>query len=686
MSFEFKGKWICTPDFLVPPINVYRKEWAPVSEEVKNHREDLHYVHALFNKKFTLEKGFKKAVMDITADDYYKLYINGTFVAQGPVTGYHFNYYRNRLDITPYLNEGENDITVSVLYSGYIARSFVSGDMRMGMVCDLDIDGKTVVVSDESWKYAEDKRYIHNHTVGYLTQMLEDWDANGVCDEYLPVSVKEDIDYTFSPEPVPVIPVYRKDPVKTEILPDGGIFVDFGEQAAGTVSFDAIGKKGQTVRVLCGEQLCDEPQRVRYKMLCNCLYEQNFILSDGKCTFNEYDYKCFRYMTLYPESGVEVSDIHLKARHWAFDDEYCTLRTNDEILREVFNLCKHGVKIGTQEVYVDCPQREKGQYAGDLTITSASQLWLTGDIFMFRKAIDAQMQSARICPGLMAVMPSGLSQEIADYSLQFPILALRYYAATGDREYLKKCLECCENLLSHFEQFARPDGLLESVTDKWNLVDWPDSLRDGYAFKLKNPPLPGFHNVINAFYVGAVKGTEQIKDILGIPHENKAQQLTDTFNKLFFDYDAGLYRDVPDNSHSAIHSNIYALYYGLEPEGYGEAIAQHIADRMKNGIICGVYVSYFMLKALCKHKKYEEVYKIITATCTNSWYNMIREGATACQEAWSYTQKSNISLCHPWASSPISITIEDLLGYSFDGTRGEVHLPEGVEAEIIFKK
>ena len=34
----------------------------------------------------------------------------------------------------------------------------------------------------------------------------------------------------------------------------------------------------------------------------------------------------------------------------------------------------------------------------------------------------------------MAVTPGSLMQEIADYSLQFPIIALRYYDFTGDRE------------------------------------------------------------------------------------------------------------------------------------------------------------------------------------------------------------------------------------------------------------
>jgi hypothetical protein len=41
---------------------------------------------------------------------------------------------------------------------------------------------------------------------------------------------------------------------------------------------------------------------------------------------------------------------------------------------------------------------------------------------------------------------------------------------------------------------------------------------------------------------------------------------------------------------------------------------------------------------------------------------MVKEGATTCFEAWGKEQKTNTSLCHPWASSPIPIIIEDLFG------------------------
>ena len=117
----------------------------------------------------------------------------------------------------------------------------------------------------------------------------------------------------------------------------------------------------------------------------------------------------------------------IRDSHYPFDDDACSLQCSDTILQQVFELCKNGVKYGCQDVYTDCPSREKGQYAGDLTVSSASQVYLTGDLRLFKKAVGDQTASQKICPGIMAVTPGSFMQEIADYSLQFPILVLRYY-------------------------------------------------------------------------------------------------------------------------------------------------------------------------------------------------------------------------------------------------------------------
>lgn len=54
--------------------------------------------------------------------------------------------------------------------------------------------------------------------------------------------------------------------------------------------------------------------------------------------------------------------------------------------------------------------------------------------------------------------------------------------------------------------------------------------------------------------------------------------------------------------------------------------------------------------------------EILTSTDTNSWLNMIKQGATATMEAWTTDEKGNASWSHPWCSGPNSIIVRLLLG------------------------
>lgn len=230
------------------------------------------------------------------------------------------------------------------------------------------------------------------------------------------------------------------------------------------------------------------------------------------------DYKGFRYAELVLSPGVRVTRVEAEVRHYPMDETRCTLSTDNPALDGIFRICKNGVKYGTQEAYLDCPTREKGQYLGDAVISAHAHVWLTGDVQMLRKCIAQFAHTAGICPGLMAVAPGAYMQEVADFSLLWSQLLLLDYQFTGDREFLKKYLPTAEGIIRHFRRYEREDGLLEQVADKWNLVDWPENLRDGYDFKLSRPVVaPGCHNVVNALYVGAVKTFEELMDILEDP-------------------------------------------------------------------------------------------------------------------------------------------------------------------------
>ena len=74
---------------------------------------------------------------------------------------------------------------------------------------------------------------------------------------------------------------------------------------------------------------------------------------------------------------------------------------------------------------------------------------------------DGITQTARVCPGLLAVAPGGLMQEIADFSLLYSQLLLLYYRFTGEKETVDRYYGIADGILKHFSQYAREDGLLE---------------------------------------------------------------------------------------------------------------------------------------------------------------------------------------------------------------------------------
>lgn len=653
-SIFHQAKWIVPRQFEeLEPINIYHRENEPLSISLP---EELKNLHITYKASLHMAQKLEGVTLRITADDCYKLRINGSFVCQGPAQGYYWNYRYNEVDITDYLTEGENELSCEVYYQGLINRAYNSGDRRLGLIFALFSKGEYLCGSDEATLSGIMNCYSMGNILGYGTVISENFDSR-LTDAELCPSVVATVDYTFNPTPTKTVTVYTKLPEETTPLEKGCLY-DFGEEITAGLNIVARGRAGDRVRILLGEELCDSPERVRYNMRCNCTCEELWTLADGENTLSQYDYKGFRYAAVIPLDGSELISVAAEVRHYPFDGDYCDLLTDNKELKAVWDICKRAVKYGCQEVYVDCPTREKGQYSGDMTVTSASQLVLTGDTTLLRKAIEDQLASARICKGLMAVTPGSHMQEIADYSLQLPIWALRYYSYTHDKAFLRETVAACEGVTEHFSRFDRGDGLLGAVTDKWNLVDWPANLRDGYDFPLTNPMSPdsGSHNVINAFYVGCVMGLEQMKDILGMTYEKKSQGLIEAFNREFYNPETGLYTDSKVSSHSSLHSNVIPLYYGIS-KGLNEA---HIADfLMEKKLSCGVYMAYFLMKALCRIGRHEDALSLILSP--EGWLNMVAEGATTCFEAWGKEQKYNTSLCHPWASAPISVLAEDIL-------------------------
>jgi len=686
--YNFKGKWICDPRFSeLEPINVFHKECDTSFQW--EHPKNLQHVHMLVRYEFEYDPGSAEEVRLIfSADDFCKIRINGQTLAYGPSQGYYFHYYYNSIDIKKALVSGTNRIEADVLYQGLINRYLVSGDLRMGFIADVIgiRDGKEELIcctGNTGWQYAISKAYTSMTTFGYETQFAEDYDTRlEPKEEDYRDCVCKVTDHVLAEEAVSV-QIYEMLVGQGEKLAGGGFFYDLGQEVAGCLKIRAKGRDGGTVRILCGEECDDSPERTRYHMRCNCDYEEVWTLAEGECLLEQFDYKAFRYFTLIPENA-EILEVSVLVRHYPLRDEDCVLESNDRILESVFSICKNAVKYGSQESLLDCPSREKGAYADDLTVITPSSLWVTGDPRLVKKAIENQMQSSFVCPGLLSIAPCSRMQEIADSSLEFPLHALKYYTMTGDREFLHKTYAACLGIREYFRKYERADGMLVNVNEKGNMVDWPHNYLDGYeAEALSANATDGVgvkaHNVLNALYIGFLMKTAEMAEILGEDPGICIERYVRTFNEIFLAEDTGLYIDSEGSSHSALHSNVFPLFFGITPLEHRDRAADFIVQKK---LSCGVYVAYFLLKALAFHGRYEDVYRILTLQEEHSWYNMVREGATTCYEAWGKDQKWNTSLCHPFASAPISVLMEDILGLSLDGSRGEAHVPEDVSIKV----
>ena len=656
-----QGKFICHKDFEnLKPIDVFHKELSPNPAE--KHAESLCNRHTLFRKKVVLGKA-SKAILKITADDYFKLYINEVYVTQGPTPSYPDHYYFMEIDVTPFLKEGVNTFAVHNYYQGLINRVWVSGDLRSMFWCELYLDGKVALVSDESWLTATHTGYSSCGIIGYETAFAERYDSSAKevgfekesfdDSQWKPASIYKQTDYILQKSPIQPLSVYLKKPIYTERKGEV-LFVDFGQEMVGYLRAKAKGKQGDKILLRFGEEL-DSDGSVRFDMRCNCRYEEEWILSGKEDVLDQFDYKAFRYCEIMIPEGASVRDVEMQVRHYPYEKK-AVYETDNEQLRKVLQLCENTIKYGTQEVFVDCPTREKGQYLGDVCVSGRAQCVLTGDTTLIKKAIIDFCGSAFICKGVMAVSTSSFMQEIADYSLLLPALILWVYKRDNDKDFLRLTFPYITGVYEYFMQYSQEDGLIEGVKEKWNLVDWPDNLRDGYNFPLTKPIGYGKHNVLNAFWIGFLKAYQDICEILGEAVNIAIDNVEKSFINAFYNKETGLYCDSTQKTHSAVHSNVLPLLFDIGmSETKERKIVEYICQKKLTSM--GVYMAYFTLAALMKHGEREKAE--LLAADKGAWLNMLEEGATTTFEAWGKNQKWNTSLFHPWATAPLIVFAKD---------------------------
>ncbi len=643
----FSGKWITNNDAAgLFPIDVFHRQLENV--EIKGRLTEN--LHVLFRKKFT-SYGNEPTTIFITADDYYKLYINGQFVTQGPAPGFPFHYYYNEIDITPFMKKGENIIAVHTYYQGLINRVWVSGDDRHGLLFDIVQKHEVIAKSDDTVKMCIHTGYESLGTTGYKTQFLERYDCRDACIGFEHIDyddsswedalIHQHAEYSLFLQPTKQLEFERIEPVVVK-KNNKGIFVDFGKVYVGYVFAVAEGNCGDIIGIQCGQELTEESE-VRFEIRANCRYEEEWILSGAADELKQYDYKAFRYVQFLVPEGVTFQQITLLSRHYPFELKKI-LTYKDDDLQHIWDLCVNTLKYGVQEVIQDCMDREKGQYLGDGAFSSTALAILTGDTSIMEKLIDDALRTDFINEGLMTCSPCSFMQEIAEYPLMLPQLFLWHWQLKRDISFLEKRYEkVCSVIAYYGKTYGNGKGLIGNL-DKWCVVDWPKESRDGYDFDLTQGKVTaGIHNVINAYYIGAVKGLNILASILNRKPFMDTAKLEKAYVESFYDSDKKLFRDTPETEHISLPANAFALMYNLCPDKETEEnIVQMIFQKKANQ--SAFFTTFASMCGLIRIGKKEECLQLLRSP--DRWLNMLKEDATVTFEAWGKDVKWNTSLFH----------------------------------------
>jgi alpha-L-rhamnosidase len=199
---------------------------------------------------------------------------------------------------------------------------------------------------------------------------------------------------------------------------------------------------------------------------------------------------------------------------------------------------------------------------------------------------------------------------------------------------------------------------LKNYTHKiLDIVDWPQSERDGYE-------MVEINTVVNSFYYMNLKLMSKIAGCLGKKEDSlyyytKSITVKNTINTILFNKEKRIYIDGKHSTHSSLHANMFPLAFGLVPS---EQIQSVVAFIKTKGMACSPYGAKYLLEGLYNANEADYALTLMTALHDRSWWNMIKSGATITMEAWDMKYKSDADWNHAWGTAPANIITRLLWG------------------------
>lgn len=479
-------------------------------------------------------------------------------------------------------------------------------------------------------------------------------------------------------------------------------FFDFGKAAYGTLEVELEGKYAENIELVIGEMA--ENNMIIHHPGWTTFMMERLKIQNGRHTYSFHipehlpAYDGFPHPPVPPECGGEIvpfryaeinhyyGEATLRRTVWFddWDDNASHFESCDEKLNKVWEFCKYSIKAtNVFGVYID-GERERQPYEGDSYINQLGHF-----------CCDANYNTARRTMDFFENHPTWPTE----WQLLTPILARDYLLYSGDRASVDRWLKWLPDRL--LPELAGADGLLRGNGKIRDIVDWPMQDRDGYVMGSCN-------FVPNAYYYGSclamheLTGKSSYTELAAAVRKELRRQM----------WHNGTPEDSPGAAHTALHSAVFALRFGIAEKHEIPGLLALIAEK---GMVCSVYAAQFLLEVCAMYGLDDLFYKLLTADAPRSWLNMLAQGSTISMESWGEWDKPFQDWSHAWGAAPANLIPRCLCGVrpvkpgfeeftvaplatapekfflraptpggavelEFEGGRGELTVPEGCHA------
>lgn len=489
---------------------------------------------------------------------------------------------------------------------------------------------------------------------------------------------------------VSIEPVVKTDQYATSmgLTPSGNAFFDFGKAAFGQLRITLTSREGGEKIILhLGERVRDgavdrEPAgTTRYRRIELTLMQGTHtyapgILPDWRNTHGDAvlmpgyigEVMPFRYLEIEGCSHqLAVTDVVRQYVHHPFNGFASDFKCSDGTLNSLWELCKYSMEATSFIGYHIDGDRERIPYELDALINQLAWYGTEASYSLSRRSLLHLLEHP--------TWPT-------EWILQSVLIAWYDYLYTGDARVLESqygllerhtllSLKGANGLIStrtaeQDKDFLAGINRRDSIRD---IVDWPQG-RGSFGLAESDPgeadffEFKDYNTVVNAYHYETLVLMARIAEAIGRDDDAaawkaEAGRVEERFNALLLMPRKGCYRDGEGSDHSALHSNMFPLAFGLVPEKQREKVASYVESR---GPACSIGNAKFLLDGLYDSFEGDYAYEFMTAVHDRSWYNTILSGSTISFEAWDDHYKPNQDWNHAWGAALADIIPHKFLG------------------------